>query len=1199
MKPKYFIILTVLSIYFSAASAQQWKIKNPQPETLNGDPTFFEIQKEFNTYWAPLNVQKGYYYQNGVKTKAAGWKQFKRWEWFWNNRVDPQSGEFPKTSSFRELNNYLAEHPALKSTTGSATGNWTSIGPTSSGGGYAGLGRLNCVAFSPSNTNVIYVGAASGGVWKSFNSGSSWIPMSDNSAVLGISDLLVLPGASGDLIYAATGDRDASDNYSVGILKSLDGGNTWNETGLNWSQGSLRLIYRLLGDPVNPNIVFAATSLGLLKTSDGGNTWITLTTNKFINIKFKPGSNQILYGSTKSTGDIYLSADGGLTWSIALDTGGSRVELAVTPANPELVYALVSNTSNGLLGVFKSTSSGAAFTQISGHSPNMLAWNCDGSDSGGQGWYDLCIAADPNNADIVFIGGINTWKSINGGTAWTISNHWSGTCGGIATTVHADKHYLAYQPGTSTLFECNDGGLYKTSNSGTSWTHLGNGMVISQMYRLGVSQANPADVIAGLQDNGTKAMLSNTWKDIIGGDGMECLIDYTNSNVQYGELYYGDIYRTDNRWASSTLISGSITGASGWVTPYVIDPQNNNTLYVGGQDVWKTTNKGASWSKISSWAGNVLQSLAVAPSSSNTIYAATTSILFQTTDGGATWANITGTLPIGSNLITYISVKQDDPNTVWVSMGQFNANRVFQSINGGATWTNVSAGLPSVPVNCVIQNKQNTSQVELYAGTDLGVFIKLGAANWVPFSTGLPNVVVMELDIYYASDPAFSKIRAATYGRGLWESEVYNSGVVVNSPPVFSSNPIAEANATIGTAYSSSIADNASDPNSGDILAFSLLSGPSWLQVAGNGAFTGTPADSHIGINSFSVMVEDGKGGTAVATVQISVVAAIVPVPPVAEFTADLTSIPVGGTIQFADLSQNAPTSWVWNFGDTKTSVLKNPAKSYSSAGVYTVTLTAANKDGSNVKTKVNYITVTAPPVVTYCIPTGISNSSDYIKTLTFAGISSNSGRGSSGYLQYNSPVFSIKAGQSVSYSLSPYRTTNRDYWKIWIDFNLDGDFTDAGENVLNATNKKGTVKGSILIPSTVSGLTRMRIAMRTGATMNPCDNNYNGEVEDYPINIAPSGSIDWGMESVSEETATNQVLRLYPNPATHQLNISVDHAGDNARLHVLNILGSQLEVIRVDSNLMLLDLSGYSKGVYFILLEDQNQRVVQKFVKE
>lgn len=1193
MKKYLFLaVLVFLLMVFPKTKAQPWMAGFPESRITNGELTFFEIQKAFEDYWRPFNVDHGYYLKDGEKIKAAGWKQFKRWEWFWMNRVDPQTGRFPKTSSYQEFQNFQAETGLFHGAKGAGAGNWTSLGPNSTSGGYAGLGRLNCVAFSPAGSSIIYVGAASGGVWKSTNGGSSWSPISDDLGALGISDMIVLPGGSADIIYIATGDRDAADTYSVGVMKSNDGGVTWNTTGLNWSQSSGRRISRLLVDPSNSSILYASTTAGVYKTTDGGANWTLITSNQFVNIQFKPDNSQVLYGSTWSSGDIYRSTDAGTTWTIVLNTAGARAEVAVTAANPLLVYSLIGNTSSGLLGVYKSTDGGATFTQVAGSSPNMMAWNCDGSDSGGQAWYDLCIAADPTNANNVFIGGVNTWKSANGGANWVISNHWSSTCGGIATTVHADKHFFAYQPGTTTLFECNDGGLYKTSNNGTSWTHLGSGLVISQLYRLGVAQTTSGDVIGGLQDNGTKAMLSNSWRDVIGGDGMECLIDYTNNNVQYGELYYGDIYRTDNRWSSSTYITGSLTGSAAWVTPYVIDPANNNILYVGYQDVWKTTNKGSSWTKISSWAGSTLQSLAVAPSNSAYIYAATSSILYRTTNGGTSWTNITGTLPVSSS-ITYVSVKNNDPNTVWVSFGQFNANKVYQTTDGGVTWTSISAGLPSIPVNCVIQNKQYTAGVELYAGTDIGIFVKVGSADWIPYYNLLPNVVVMELDIYYNNtDPGLSRIRAATYGRGLWESPLYNGGGV-NLPPAFTTDPVVEANATAGSPYTATLADNASDPNSGDVLTFSKISGPAWLSVAANGSLSGTPVTSDIGLNTFSVKVDDGKGGTDQAGLQITVTGVVIPV---ADFSGTPTSIQKGQSVQFTDLSQNSPTSWSWDFGDGKTSILQNPSNTYTVAGTYTVSLTATNSAGSDTEIKTGYITVKEP--LSYCTPTGINNTSEYITSVIIAGVTSTTGKGASGYVKYDAPVFNLTAGVSASYSLTPAKTTSH-YWKIWIDYNQDGDFLDAGETAVTVNNKKNKANGSFTVPvSASSGTTRMRIAMKTGGTMNPCDGTFTGEVEDYSVNIVKTGIIGGGLND-DEAIQTMPELKLYPNPAGNILNISITLATEDMIIRIYSVHGRQMDKIRVKSDLLQLDLSRYPAGLYYIKLESGESQIVEKFIKD
>ncbi|MCK5764671.1 MAG: hypothetical protein KAH26_01750, partial [Bacteroidales bacterium] len=450
-----------------------------------------------------------------------------------------------------------------------------------------------------------------------------------------------------------------------------------------------------------------------------------------------------------SSTSIYLSTNSGASWGSAIATySGRRTELAVSYNQPTWVYALVCNTSGGMEGVYKSTNSGGSYPQVLNGSASgnyLLNWSCTGTGTNnGQGTYDLCIAVDPNNANVVYVGGVNSWKSTNGGTSFSIVNHWSG-CTGIQT-VHADKHFFAFQNGTSTLFEANDGGLYKTIDGGINWSHLSNGMAIGQIYRMGIGQTQSDEIIIGLQDNGTKARLAGTWNDVIGGDGFECIIDYTDENTQYGALYFGAVYRTTNYWSSGgTLITGSLPGQGAWCTPYLIDPINNQTLYVGYSDVWKTTNQGANWSAISNQGGTTdFQNMAISTSNHMYIYAATHSNIYRTTNGGGastTWTDITSNLPVGSSNITYIAVKNDNPDHVWVSMGEYNSHGVYETTNGGTSWTNISSGLPQLPVMCVIQNHQYAG-IELYAGTDVGVYVMRDGGSWIPFSDGLPNVVV-------------------------------------------------------------------------------------------------------------------------------------------------------------------------------------------------------------------------------------------------------------------------------------------------------------------------------------------------------------------------------------------------------------------------------------------------------------------------
>ena len=941
----------VLLLLFSVTTllAQPWTESLPQDQASRAKLTLYDYQKAFYDYWEPYGVENGYYIKNGLKQKAGGWKQFHRWEWFWESRVDPQTGAFPKTSAMENFNEYLRQNGGSRN----STGNWTVLGPSSSVGGYVGLGRLNCVAFSPNDDSTFYAGAAAGGIWKSTDAGTNWTPVGDYNDAIGVSDIAVVGTTTDDIVYLATGDKNHSDTYSVGVLKSADGGNSWSTTSLSWTQNQGILIYRLIVKPNNVNTLFAATSTGLYKTTDAGTIWTKISTYVFKDLEISPGNSNFIIAST-GWGQIYRSTNGGNSWTQVLyDADGRRTELAVSDDNNSRVYAVMANTSSGLLAIYKSTNAGASFTQVfSGATSNLLGWACDGSGSDGIAWYDLTIASDPNDADVVYVGGVNNWKSVNAGSSWSIVSHWSSTCGGQVTEVHADQHFLTFLNNTSNLYVCNDGGIYKTDNGGSSWTDISNGLVISQMYRLGLAQTTSSDIITGSQDNGTKNLDESTWTHVIGGDGMECIIDYTNANIQYGEWQNGNIRRTTNHWSSKVTIA---EGGGAWVTPLVMDPDNHLILYRGTSEVYKTTNQGNSWSQISSFNGDFLRSLAVAPSNTQYIYAATYSDLYKTSNGGTTWTNITSGLPVSTSSITYISVKNDDPNTLWLSFSGYDTDGVYQSTNGGTNWSNISSGLPLLPVNCVIQNRQNTNAIELYAGTDVGVYVKDGMANWTAFYDSLPYVVVNELEIYYDdSDTTNSRIRAATFGRGLWESGLYSPVIV----------PLADF-----------IADTLTPLNI-DTVHFTDLSGNNPTEwewsfdpisitfVNGTDENSQNPEVVFDSVGFYDVtLVATNSGGndtmTKVDYINVSQAA------PLADFEADKLNPSTNDTVYFTDWSDYNPNSWEWTFDPASVTFMdgtdensQNPVVIFDVQELYDVTLTAENSGGSDTETKAEYIDV-------------------------------------------------------------------------------------------------------------------------------------------------------------------------------------------------------------------------------------------------
>ncbi len=806
-------------LFFSFISfSQDWSENLPKNKTEN-QLTFFDYQNAFYSYWSKYNVINGYYLENGVRKKAIGWKQFKRWEYEMKSQINPVTGEFPSQTAYEIQQKFQQNNPHKKSTNAA---NWTQLGSNSATGGYHGIGKVLCVAFHPTDNNTYWVGTGGGGLWVTTNNALTWTCLTDNIGRLPISDI-VIPSdyATSNTIYIATGDRDTGWTFSSsGVLKSTDGGLTWSSTGLTYALSSYKNINRLVISPTNNQVILAATTSGIYKTTNGGTTWNTLVTaTAFMDLKYKPGDFNTLYGSTK-TGKIYTSTDGGTTWNITYNNAnGKRVELAISPNQPTWVYAIVAGRPNGaaasvstggLYGIYKSTDSGATFSLVlDGINLNMMGYAADGQDFGsGQGFANITIAASPTNANIVIAGGVNAWKSTDGGSTWNIINHWS-TSGAGYQVVHADKHAHNYRS-NGDLFEGNDGGMYFSSNNGSSWTDKSNGLGIGQLYRLGISKTDKNQTITGLQDNGTKLYSSATWSDVKGGDGMECIIDFTNANIQYGTYVEGQISRTLNHWGSSVHVEPTVGGTAvtgSWVTPYIMDPTNNLILYAGYDDVWKTTNQGTSWTQISNFgltSGTYLESIAIANSNTQYLYTATATQIFKTTNGGTSWTDITGTLPVstavGGNNITYIAVKNDDPNTLWVTFSSYNTNRVFESINGGTTWTNISTGLPSLPIHTIVQNNQVTSEVELFVGTELGVYFKKGTANWVAYNTGLPNVKVNELEIFYdLTDATLSRLRAATYGRGLWESTI---AIASLTAPVAGT---ANSNATICSGLTSNL----------------------------------------------------------------------------------------------------------------------------------------------------------------------------------------------------------------------------------------------------------------------------------------------------------------------------------------------------------------------------------------------------------
>ncbi|MEQ8907605.1 MAG: T9SS type A sorting domain-containing protein [Vicingaceae bacterium] len=751
MKKLPLILLFLVGGFSSALFAQKW-VEEMQDPSVN----FYQVQKSFEDYWQDKDISKG-----------KGYKQFKRYEYFMEPRVYPSGNHINSSilwEEAREFEKIYGKGNRLAKTT-----TWRPLGPDDwQNYSYSpGLGRINNVRVDPNNPNIIYVGTPSGGCWKSIDAGQNWAPLADDLPVIGVSDIAINPRNSNEL-YIATGDGFGGDTYSIGILKSTDGGQNWNTTTFSAGRTQSIRMRRMLLHPTNPDTLWVATNVGLWRTDDGGTSWRSVLSGDVRSVKMHPSDTSIVYACTDQ---FYRSTDGGNSFSASNNGQGmnlpaqiNRMEIAVSADSADVVYAVCGKASDAsFYGLYRSSDAGQNW-QLKSFTPNLFGHDMNGSNSGGQSWYDLAIAVNPNDADDVFVGGVNVWRSTNGGSNWSLKSHW--VINNNAGYTHADIHALEFY--NNELFCGSDGGIFKTTDLGSSWIDLSAGLEITQFYRMSHSELNDTLLLGGAQDNGSLLKTdSASWAHVYGADGMDNAIDPIDPRVMFFTSQNGNIQRSYDGGRTKGGVSGSIRSqeSGAWVTPLELNPNNRFGIFAAFENVWYSGNRGSSWTSISNFnSGNTLRALAIAPSNSSVIYTVPNgNQIRRTTNFGTSWNWINSGLP---NLaITDIYVHPSYEDSVWVSFSGYTVNRkVYVSGDGGSNWSNISSNMPNLPVNAL---EVDTSTGIIYVGTDVGVYY-LDQANgpfWQSYMTGLPNVIVNDLETHYSS----GALRAATYGRGIWE----------------------------------------------------------------------------------------------------------------------------------------------------------------------------------------------------------------------------------------------------------------------------------------------------------------------------------------------------------------------------------------------------------------------------------------------
>jgi PKD repeat protein len=978
MKKFLYISIAIIFVFALKTKAQSTKpdtadypywIDMMQNDTVN----FYDVQKAFNQFYDKHHDAKE---ENAEESEGEeehyGFELYRRWEYMMLRRINPDGSRRPADQTYKEFMKYsankLSTTPGIRGLTTTPgtnpTGNWTTLGPTPTPINNLvqinGVGRINAIAFHPTNKATIYVGAPAGGLWVTTDSGTTWTVKTDALATLGVSAIAIDPGTP-STIYIGTGDREHYDAPGLGVMKSTNSGSTWSAS--NSGMGSLT-VSKLLINPSNTSILIAATSAGIYRSTNSGANWSKTSSNSnfYKDLVFKPHNPNVVYA--EENGNFYRSTNNGVSWT-KITSGLSsayRGVIGVTPADTNRVYFVTTNQFT-FSACYVSTDGGSNFRSKS-TTPNIMDYSDNGSGTGGQAWYDLCVSVDTSKKGTLYVGGINVFKSADSGTNWTCIAHWYGSS---LPVIHSDLHVFAINPLNNRLYLGHDGGICYTANGGTSWKDISSGLAIGQIYKIGQSASRSDMMIAGFQDNGTAVLSNGKWYSGIGGDGMECAIDPADTNYQYGELYYGDMYRsTDAGQSFTTHIAGngvgSISEAGDWVTPYMISRSNYSTMFAGYHNIWRCTaikNSSPSWTKISnnlassnSYFAEAMDQSAV---DSNIFYfSRSDNRLFLSTNINSstpTWTDLTSSLPNSTSLVVEVRTHPKYPNVVYIIQ---NYN-VYVSTNKGSSWTKITGTLPAIAKNILVLDKNSYSGI--YVGTDAGVYYRDSTmSDWTSFYSGLPAAArIMDLQIYY--DPAKSsnnKLKAGSFGRGSWQSDLYSPVTPVASFVINNS-----AQCLTGNSFSFT---DSSKISVGSIAAWA------WDFGDGKTSTSQNPSHTYTSSGTFTVklIVTSSLGTTDNISKTVTVYIQATP-----SFTINNSGqCLTGNSFSFTDkstITSGTITSWAWNFGDLNTSASQSPTHSYTSGGVFKVSLKTTTNNGCT-DTVSKYVNVYSMPTASYSV---------------------------------------------------------------------------------------------------------------------------------------------------------------------------------------------------------------------------------------
>lgn len=683
-----------------------------------------------------IRESDAWYQENGTG-KGKGFKGYNRWKWAMERRFfptgdrsnfDPQIAQ-KEMAAFKSANRRAA-----------ANGFWVYRGPDYADNilppsWAAGLGRVEAVWAGAANADTVYLGSRSGGFWKTIDGGQTWRSTTQDQEALGVVDIEVHPDRRNEvwiLTLHPTG-------YSYGLLKSTDFGETWNTTSLAWTIGNATGNEMVIA---SADTFFVATNIGVFRSTDAGNTWANVQSGNVIEMKAHPTNSQIIYTIRSGSNNILRrTTDGGQTWnSITISGNTGRPFICTSLASPDLIYLGSSS------GIFKSTDAG-------------LNWTLQSNDPTNSGV--MSLGASATNPNILFAGSLTHYKSTDGGLTWNIFADWVNYNG--PNYVHADGRVM--RAWGNRIYFGTDGFLGYSPDNGNTFSKINNGGTgIREFYRIGCSPMKADAAVGGSQDNGTSVMRDGDWAEWIGADGMEAHFDRNNPEVWFGTIQFGSLQRTNQNGQNAQGIAPDTDGA--WITPSVIDPNNQNTIFIAFDTLYKSNDNGDHWQVQAAFNNGNFDDLAISPSDSNVLYISKSNVIRRSTDNGHTWTFINAGLP--NLFITDINVHPTDPMQVAISMSGFmGGNKVFYSTNGGNNWSNISGNLPNLPANAIAFTEDQPAQMIL--GMDVGVFYAEANTNaWTFYSDSLPAAAINDIEILEGA----GLIRVGTWGRGIWEAAI-------------------------------------------------------------------------------------------------------------------------------------------------------------------------------------------------------------------------------------------------------------------------------------------------------------------------------------------------------------------------------------------------------------------------------------------